>query len=172
MRIAVALSMVACGSSLLGGQGVRISLGGGREPVLLDTLRQEHQINAAPAKVYEAALRAFAALEIPVGNTSSTEGIIGSERFERMRVLGGTMLSKSFDCGEGPAGQKANTHRIQIAVAAYVAPSPGGRTTRLGIAVFAEARDPTGPYAAPRECASTGALETKIAEKIRQLTGG
>jgi hypothetical protein len=172
MRVALTLSMVACGASLLGAQGVRISLGAGREPVLMDTLRHQTDLDASPGKVYEAALRAFAALDIPVGNTSSTEGIIGSERFERMRVLGGTMLSKSFDCGEGPAGPKADTYRLQIAVAAYVAPIPGGARTRLGLAVFAEGRDPTGPYAMPRQCASTGALETKLADKIKQLTGG
>jgi hypothetical protein len=166
------LSMTACGTSLLGAQGVRVSLGAGREPVLMDTLRQEHVINAPPGKVYEAALRAFAALDIPVGNTSSTEGIIGSERFQRMRVLGGTMLSKSFDCGEGPAGPKANTYRLDIVVVAYIAPVPGGEGTRLGLAIFAEGRDPTGPYATPRQCGSTGALETKLVDRIKQLTGG
>ena len=172
MRVAVTLSMIACSTSLLGAQGVRVSLGAGREPVLMDTLRQHQVINAPPGKVYEATLRAFAALDIPVGNTSSTEGIIGSERFQRMHVLGGTMLSKSFDCGEGPAGPKANVYRLEIAVAAYVAPVPGGEGTRLGIAIFAEGRDPTGPYTTPRQCASTGALEMKLVDKIKQMTGG
>ena len=172
MRGGLALSMMACCASLLGAQGVRISLGAGREPVLMDTLRQDKEIKATPAKVYEATLQAFGALDIPVGNTASTAGIIGSERFERMRVLGGTMLSKSFECGEGPAGPKANTYRLQIAVAAYVTPIPGSTGARLGLAVVAEGRDPTGPYTTPRQCASTGALETKIVEKVRQLTGG
>jgi len=104
MRGALVLSMMACSASLLGAQGVRISLWAGRESVLMDTLRQDKELKASPAKVYEATLQAFAALDIPVGNTSSTAGIIGSERFERIRTLGGTMLSKSFDCGEGPAG--------------------------------------------------------------------
>ena len=172
MRGGLALSIMVCSASLLGAQGVRISLGAGREPVLMDTLRQDKELKAAPGKVYEATLQAFGSLDIPVGNTASTAGIIGSERFERMRVLGGTMLSKSFDCGEGPAGPKANTYRLQIAVAAYVTPIPGSNATRLGLAVVAEGRDPTGPYATPRQCASTGALETRIVEKVRQLTGG
>ena len=172
MRGPLALSMMVCCASLVGAQGVRISLGAGREPVLLDTLRQDKELNAAPGKVYEATLQAFGALDIPVGNTASKAGIIGSERFERMRVLGGSVLSKSFDCGEGPAGPKANTYRLEIAVAAYVTPIPGSTGTRLGLAVVAEGRDPTGPYTTPRSCASTGALETKIVEKVRQLTGG
>jgi hypothetical protein len=172
MRGALVLSMMACSASLLGAQGVRISLWAGRESVLMDTLRQDKELKATPARVYEATLQAFAALDIPVGNTSSTAGIIGSERFERIRALGGTMLSKSFDCGEGPAGPKANFYRLDIAVAAYVSPIPGSERTRFGLAVVASGRDPTGPYSTPRQCASTGALETKIVEKVRQITGG
>jgi len=164
--------MMICCASLLGAQGVRISLGAGREQVLMDTLRQYTELKAAPEKVYEATMHAFGALDIPMGNTSSTSGIIGSERFERIRVLGGTMLSKFFDCGEGPAGPKANLYRLQIAVAAYVSPIAGGNGTRLGLAIVSEGRDPTGPYSTPRTCASTGALETKIVDKVRQLTGG
>jgi hypothetical protein len=172
MRGGMALSLMLCCASVVGAQGVRISLGAGRESVLMDTLRQDQELKAAPGKVYEATLKTFAALDIPVGNTSSTAGIIGSERFERIRVHGGTMLSKSFDCGEGPAGPKANMYRLQIAVAAYVSPIPGSDGTRFGVAVVAEGRDPTGPYSTPRTCASTGGLETKIVEKVRQLTGG
>jgi len=172
MRGGLALSVMICCASVAGAQNVRISLGAGREPVLMDTLRQDKELKAAPGKVYEATLQAFGALDIPVGNTASTAGIIGSERFERIRVLGGTMLSKSFDCGEGPAGPKANIYRLEIAVAAYISPIPGSSGTRLGLAVVAEGRDPTGPYCTPRFCASTGALETKIVEKVRQLTGG
>ena len=172
MRRALLLSLMACSASLLGAQGVRISLWAGRESVLMDTLRQDKELKATPAKVYEATLQAFEALDVPVGNTSSTAGIIGSERFERIRALGGTMLSKFFDCGEGPAGAKANLYRLDIAVAAYVSPISGSDGTRFGLAVVASGRDPTGPYSTPRQCASTGALETKIVEKVRQMTGG
>jgi hypothetical protein len=172
MRLRLALSIVVCAASTIGAQGVRISLGAGREPVLLDTLRQDAELNATPAKVYEATLQAFAALDIPVGNTSSKAGIIGSERFQRMRVLGGSLMSKSFDCGDGPAGPRADTYRLEIAVVAYVSPIPGSAGTRLGLATIAEGRDPTGPYGTPRQCGSTGDLETKLRNKIAQLTGG
>jgi len=172
MRAHLALSMMVLATSALGAQGVRISLGAGREPVLLDTLRQDGDLKASPEKVYDAALKAFAALDIPVGNTSGKAGIIGSERFERMRVLGGSLLSKSFNCGEGPAGAKADTYRLQIAVVAYVTPIPGSTGTKLGLATVAEGRDPTGPYGTPRPCASTGDLEAKLRNRITLLTGG
>lgn len=172
MRLRLLLTAMMWGAPMLGAQGVRITLGAGREPVLMDTLRVYHDLQATPEKVYESALKAFAALDIPVGNTASKAGIIGSERFERMRVLGGTLLSKSFNCGEGPAGATADTYRLQIAVVAYVSRGPGGSGTRLGLATVAEGRDPTGAYTTPRPCASTGALEAKLLTRITQLSGG
>jgi len=171
MRIRLAFSLALASASLLGAQGVRINLEAYREPVLMDTVRQDYELPAAPQKVYEATFKAFAALDIPVGNTAGTAGIIGSERFHRMRSFAGDLLSKSFACGEDVTGPNANSHRIEIAVVAYVAPSPerdGG--TRLGLAVVAQGRAPDGPYRAPRMCASTGSLERKLYAKIVELT--
>ena len=51
-----------------------------------------------------------------------TAGIIGSERFHRMRSFAGDLLSKSFLCGEDPTGANADSHRIEIAIVAYVSP--------------------------------------------------
>src|SRR5215813_10748294 len=83
-------------------QNVRITLQAGAEPVLLDTMQVERAFRATPAQVYDAVLHAYPALDIPIGNTANTQGIIGSERFQRSRSLAGALLSKSYDCGEGP----------------------------------------------------------------------
>jgi hypothetical protein len=170
MRVRMALPLVLFGASGLLAQGVRINLEAYREPVLMDTLRLDFDVKAAPAKVYEATLKAFAALDIPVGNTVNTAGIIGSERFHRMRSFAGDLLSKSFLCGEDPTGPNADSHRIEIAIVAYVSPS-GESTTRLGVAIVAQGREPAGPYRTPRVCASTGAIERKLHRKIEQLSG-
>jgi len=171
MRVPVALSLMLVSASAVGAQEVRINLEAYREPVLMDTLRQNRELRASPAKVYDATLKAFAALDIPVGNTVGTAGVIGSERFYRMRSLGGELLSRSFFCGEDPTGPNADSHRLEIAVVAYVTPAPSGGGTRLGLAVAAQGRDPAGPYRAPRPCASTGALERKLHSKILELAG-
>ena len=172
MRVRSAFLLAAIAAPALGAQGVRINFEAYREPVLMDTLRQNYVIKAAPAKVYEAALKAFADLDIPVGNTVGTEGVIGSERFHRMHSLAGDLLSKSFDCGDDPTGPSANSQRVEIAVVAYVAPAPSGESgTRLGVSVIAQGREVAGPYRAPRPCASTGALERKLRNKIQQLSG-
>jgi hypothetical protein len=172
MRVRSTFSLLLFGASALGAQGVRVNFEAYGEPVLMDTLRQNYVIKATPAKVYEAALKAFADLDIPVGNTVGTEGLIGSERFHRMHAFAGDLLSKSFDCGDDPTGPSANSQRVEIAVVAYIAPAPSGETgTRLGVSIVAQGREVAGPRRAPRPCASTGALERKLRNKIQQLAG-
>jgi hypothetical protein len=149
---------------------VRITLGAWHEPILLDTLRQDHDLRATPEKVYEATLKAFAELEIPTGRTDGKAGIIGSERFERSRALGNLLLSKLYNCGEGPTGPFADSFRLEIAVIAWVAPSSAG--AKLGLATVASARDVSGVAHPSRACYSTGTLETKILERVTKTVGG
>jgi len=149
---------------------VRISLGAWHVPILLDTLRQDHELRAAPEKVYEATLKAFADLGIPTGRTDGKAGVIGSERFERSRALGDVLLSKLFSCGEGPTGPYADSFRLEIAVVAWVAPAGGG--SKLGVATVASARDISGVAHASRACSSTGQLEMKVFDRVTKLVGG
>jgi hypothetical protein len=136
----------------------------------MDTLRQEHQLRASPAQVYEAALQAFAKLDIPTGRTDGKRGIIGSERFERMRVLVGGPMSRSFTCGDGPTGPNADSYRLEIAVVAWVSDAKPG--TKLGLATIASGRDISGVARAAIRCPSTGAIETKLLEAITKTVGG
>jgi hypothetical protein len=169
MRPCFTLSLLACGAPvLLGAQNVRVNMEPWREPILMDTLRQNHDLDIPPAKVYEATLKAFAALDVPVGNTAGNLGIIASERFTRFHVFAGEVLSRSFDCGEGPTGKFADSYRVEIAVVAYIEPRAGGGT-RLGLASIASGRDPTGPYRYPKECASTGRLELRLLNRVKAL---
>jgi hypothetical protein len=149
---------------------VRINLGAWHEPILLDTLRQDHELRAAPEKVYEATLKAFAELDIPTGRTSGKSGIIGSERFERSHALGNLLLSKLYNCGEGPTGPYADSFRLEIAVVAWVVPV--GTGSKLGLATVASARDISGVAHQSRACYSSGTLETKLLEQVTKLVGG
>jgi hypothetical protein len=167
--VAVAASLLAMVVSSAPAQ-VRITLGAWHEPILLDTLRQDHQLRAAPEKVYEATLKAFADLAIPTGRTDGKGGIIGSERFERSHALGNLLLAKLYNCGEGPAGPYADSFRLELAIVAWVAPANGG--SKLGLATVSSARDISGVAHNPRACISTGLLETKILERVTQIVGG
>lgn len=149
---------------------VHITLRAWREPVLMDTLRQEHHLRAPAAQVYEATLKAFAQLDIPTGRTDGTRGIIGSERFERVHVLVGLPMSRSFNCGEGPTGPNADSFRLEIAVVAWIADAKPGTT--LSLASIASGRDISGVTRNPKECASTGTIEMKLLEAVTKIVGG
>ncbi len=153
-------------------QPVRLTLGAWPEAVMLDTMRQEHELTAKPEAVYAAVLRAFADLGIPTGRTDSKAGIIGSERFERMHVIAGGPMSRSYDCGDGATGAYADAFRLEIVVAAWVSPATRGSGTTLGLATVASGRDMSGALRTSRACASTGALETKLLDRVTKLLGG
>ena len=149
---------------------VHITMKAWHEPVLMDTIRQDHHLKAPPAQVYQAALQAFAKLEIPTGRTDGKLGIIGSERFERARVLMGLPMSRSFNCGEGPTGANADFYRLEIAVVAWVADDKPG--TKLSLATIASGRDVSGVNRAAKECPSSGLIETKLLQEITKIVGG
>lgn len=168
IRPAVALAAILSVASSVGAQGVRVKLPAWQELVLMDSLRQEHKLDATPEVVYQAVLKTYTDLGIPTGNTDGKSGIIGSERFERMRVIGKAPMSLSFSCGESATGPNADAFRLTIAIVSWVKPAEGGGTT-LGIAAAAAGVDVTGVYKNPRECGSTGRIETKILEGVKKL---
>lgn len=153
--------------AVLQAQGVRVKLPAWPDLVLLDSMRQEHFIDGKPEVVYAAVLKVFDELGIPVGNTDSKLGIIGSEKFERTRTLAGATMSRSFSCGESATGPTADAYRISIAIAVWV--KPGERLgTAFATAIAASGSDITGVQRNPRECASTGRIETKILEGVQR----
>lgn len=166
----VALALVVF-ANIAAAQNVRIRLQAWNEPILLDTMQVTRDFRADPAKVYDALLHAYPALDIPVGQTANTQGIVGSERFQRSRSFQGALLSKSFDCGEGPTGPYANSYQLDIVVVAYVAPDES-KGTRLGVATVASGRDLTGPIRVARACLSTGRLERLVFDEVTKRTGG
>lgn len=165
--VALAVLFIA---NVAAAQNVRVRLQAWTEPILLDTMQVQREFRAAPATVYDAVLRAYPALEIPLGQTANTEGIIGSERFSRSRSLAGALLSKSYDCGDGPTGPVADSYNLEIVVVAYVVPAGSG--TKLGVSTIASGRDLTGPIRVPRACYSTGRLEKLVFDEVTKRTGG
>ncbi len=166
----VALALVVL-ANVATAQNVRIRLQAWTEPVLLDTMQVQREFRAEPAKIYDAVLHAYPALDIPVGQTANTQGVIGSERFQRSRNLAGALLSKSYDCGEGPTGPYADSYQLDIVVVAYVVPLPG-KGTRLGVSTVASGRDLTGPIRMAKACYSTGRLEKLVFDEVTKHTGG
>jgi hypothetical protein len=169
-RSLAAAAFLATSAAPVMAQGVTISLRAWREPVLMDTLRQEQHLRSSPAQVYEAVLKAFAQLDLPTGRTDGTRGIIGSERFERVHALVGLPMSRSFSCGESPTGPNADAFRLEIAVVAWVEDAKPGTT--LSVASIASGRDMSGVARKAKECVSLGTIETKLIDAVTKIVGG
>jgi hypothetical protein len=171
VRVGFVLAGLAAASMpVMAAAQVNISMRAWRQAVLMDTLRQDHHLKAAPEKVYEAALKAFAELDLPTGQTDGRQGIITTERFERTHALVGKPMSRSFNCGETVTGPLADSYRLEIAVVLWVADDKPG--TKLGLATIASGRDISGTGLRPRECASLGFVETRLLETITKMVGG
>jgi len=154
-------------ATVVHGQGVRVKLPAWPDLVLLDSMRQETWIDGKPEAVYAATLKVFGELGIPVGNTDSKVGIIGSEKFDRTHTLSGAPMSRSFSCGDAAYGPVADSYRISIAIAVWVKPG-ANLGTAFATAVVASGSDITGVQRNPRECGSTGRIEQKILEGVQK----
>ena len=164
--IVAAIGVLAAGTA--SAQSIRVTLPAWTEPVLLDTLRQEHQLSAAPGVVFAATRKTFAEFRIPVKHADSTVGTISSDKFETGRALAGAIMSRSFGCGETAIGPNADSYRLSIAIAVWVKPGKDGGSL-LSVAAAASGRDPAGVYGHPRGCATTGWIEQKIATTVEKL---
>jgi hypothetical protein len=161
------LAAVLCLAGTVSAQGVRVKMAAWPEPVLLDSMRAETWIDGKPDAVYAAALKTFADLGIPTGNTDNKAGIIGSEKFERVHSLMGAPMSRSFSCGESATGPNADSFRLTIAIAVWIKPGEKAGTA-FSTAVVASGADISGTYRNPRECGSLGRVEQKILEGVQK----
>jgi hypothetical protein len=169
-RLLLAAVFVAIPSASLFAQRFRATLPAWQSTILMDTLRQDTTLKAAPAAVYKAAVAAFKELGIPILDSSATTGLVANGKMQTMHAFAGSLMSHSFDCGQTGTVPSADSFRMQLAVAVYIDAAPGGGT-RLGVAAAASGKDPTGTSPAPRACNSTGNLETKITNVIAKKSG-
>lgn len=162
--LAIALTMPRAAQAQ---QPVRVNLPAYSDLVMLDSMRTETELSAAPERVYAGVLKAYFDLGIPTGNTDNKAGIIGSEKFERIHQLAGAPMSRSFSCGESANGPNADSYRITIVVVVWVKPGKSGGSV-LGIAVAASGADLSGSFRVPRPCASNGRIEQKILDAVEK----
>lgn len=128
-----------------------------------------HRVGAAPDRVWELLPAVYQGLGIAVGTSIPDAKTIGNTRLELNRVLGGRPLSTYVNCGEGATGTpQADTYRVTMSILTTLAPTPNGGTqvnTRIGASAVNRAVS-----GAIVNCASTGRLESLIAERIKTQT--
>ena len=166
--LALALTTTAAGAQFA---RVRVRPPGFAEQVALDTLMQPLEFNAAYGKVYSATLAVFDELKIPMTTKDSVKGVIGNLELKKSSSLAGSQMSRWINCGAGMTGPNADNFRIWLSVAIMLNQTKGQASTHIRAGLVAGAEDMQGHAMAPIGCASSGALEQLLLERIRQKAG-
>ena len=107
---------------------------------------------------------------IPSATVDAASGRISAPTFTKMRKFGDVNLSMFFNCGDSLNGNIANTYRIYISVVTAVRPDGKGGT-QLETAVDGAAADMGGSSSGRIPCGTTGRLEERIQNGVRQKVG-
>jgi hypothetical protein len=136
--------------------------------VRLDTLAIWHDVSAPIALTYDAVVRVIRHhMKLRVEHADTIAKVVYNRRLIASRI-GGQPMSRYLECGGGLTGPHADSWRITLSYAVFVdAASAGG--SRVGVALFATARNPEGVSTSAVACGSTGALEREIADKVREV---
>jgi hypothetical protein len=150
---------------------VRVRPPGFAEQVALDTLMQPLEFNAPYGKLYSATLAVFDDLKIPMTTKDSLKGVVGNLELKKTGSLAGSQMSRWMNCGAGMTGPNADNFRIWLSVAVMLNQTKGQTSTHIRAGLVSGAEDMQGHSMAPIGCASTGALEQILLEKIKQKAG-
>jgi hypothetical protein len=131
------------------------------EPIKLDTLMRWHDVLATPSATYAALREAVDTLKIPLLTADSLRRLLHNPGFDARSRLAGKFMHSWWHCGQGFAGEYADTYRMTIAYAIVVDPTPDGNS-RVGIAFVSGAQSLDGASAEPLACGTTGALEQQL----------
>ncbi|NUO62761.1 MAG: hypothetical protein HOQ11_03440 [Gemmatimonadaceae bacterium] len=127
---------------------------------------------AAPlAKTWVALRAVYDSLGIPVSTVDESQHLMGNTGIKVRRTLGKTPLMRLLDCGHAQGGPNAETYEVFFAVATQLRPTADGARTLASTSLQAQARPVSfaGEYVA---CTTTGGLESRIADLLKQLAQG
>jgi len=125
---------------------------------------------ATPEAAWAALQTAYEDLGIPVGEINHERMILGNPKFVLSRSLNRTRLSNYLDCGQGPSGNYADLHRIEMQIRSSIIAVEGG--VQVNTYVAAIARNMEGTSNTRIRCASKFRLEQEIAGRVRFYAEG
>ncbi len=170
MRSARLLFLLCAVTSLASAQNFRVLVtlpGWSRHPMALDTVSAPYEIDAPAGRVFSAFASALDELKIPITERDSAGGLVGNAKLQQRHTFAGMQLSKLVNCGLSAMGPNANTYQVHAALIAFIDPL-GPSKTRIRIAFAAGALDSSGAAKEPASCGSTGVLEERLADMVKQ----
>ncbi|HEX6070199.1 MAG TPA: hypothetical protein VFZ18_10245 [Longimicrobiaceae bacterium] len=175
-RFFVILALAGCASGAATGRPpenpARVTTAGTGADILIanDTEAGALGVRATPEAAWIGLPGVFEALEIPVDRVDSRQKTLGNSGFTTRRRLGGQPLSAYLSCGSTLSGPIANQYEVRLAVVSQILPAAEG-DAHIRTRVEATARSRDGASSSSVPCASTGGLETRIAELLNRSVG-
>jgi hypothetical protein len=176
IRILAILALTGCASAASTGRPpdnpARVMTTGTSADILIasDAEAGALPLRASPEAAWIGLPGVFEALEIPVDQVDSRQKLLGNSAFTTRRRLGGQPLSTYLSCGSTLSGPIANQYDVRLSVLSQILPSAGG-DARIRTRVEATARSRDGASSSSVPCATTGGLETRIAELLNRSVG-
>lgn len=130
---------------------------------------KEAKVNYPIARAWPALIAAYDSLGIPLTEVDEKGYSLGNAGMRAFKTLAGVPLSKYLNCGSTQGFASADSYQIQMAVQTQ-ADSTSPRGISLYTLLQATAR-PITVGGNPVRCSTTGQLEARIAERVRQTLG-
>lgn len=166
----VALVISACASAPAPGPAVgtssdRVTVGVNQTTEIThDLTYHEVRFTAPRTEVWKALLEAHAALGIPLVAADSVGGQLQYRTADARGRIGQRSASHYLDCGNGPAGARADTYQLRIEILQFLdTPQAGATRLRTQLLGSARSRDTSGD---PIHCTTTNELEKEIAGMV------
>jgi hypothetical protein len=172
------LLLAGCGAST--GTGALTTIASGPTTTTVDTGRGSYSlvsvgetrvlrsvVHAPLAEVWSALPLLFEELQIPAGVVHDGTHVYGNPGLRVNGRIAGERPSRYLECGLTPIGASAaDTYTLEVQLLANLQPS-GAESTRLQLQLGATGTPRAG--GSRSTCATTGALERRIAERLDEL---
>jgi hypothetical protein len=127
--------------------------------------------SAPVERVWPALVLAYADAGIEPSVADRAEGRYGNPNFPAKKRMAGRQLSEFFNCGSGLTGPYIDQGRMTATVVTTIQATPEGTTSAVTYASGSLRRN-EGTSSDPMVCASTGALEEFLRQRIEARLKG
>ena len=130
--------------------------------------RPPDTVAVSASRTFAALPAVFAALAVPLSVVDSTSMVMGALRVSVRRPVGGQRLSLLLECGTGNYGPNAERYSVQLTMLALVRSID---STHSEVQTRVEGNASPNGLSTTVRCSSTGRLEERFVELVRQEVG-
>ena len=141
----------------------RIRLPGYRDPIAIEDVTVQFELNVSASNALAAFKGAFADLGVPLDVEDPTGAILGNQSIKAVAGFGGYRLSRLLDCGSSTVGQNSDTFRVSIVLLALL-DWVDSTHTKVRVGFVGGAVPIASSVNQGVQCSSTGVMEARLME--------